>query len=608
MALIPLPVVLPLLMAALLAVISSLAPRRIVDAVSTATAMAVTGICVVLLVRSTTAPLVYAFGGWQPRHGIVLGILFVIDPLGAGMAALVGALVTAAFVFSWRYFEEVRGLFHVLMLVFLGAMVGFCLTGDLFNLFVFFELMGVAAFALTGYKIEESGPLQGALNFAVLNSVAAFLVLTGIALLYGRTGALNMAQIGATLAHGPADGLVIVAFALITCGFFVKAAVVPFHFWLADAHAVAPTPVCVLFSGAMVELGLYAVVRVYWTVFAGTMQPHVPSLRALLVAAGVLTAIVGAVMCPMQHHLKRLLAFSTVSHVGMFVIGAGLLTPLGLGGCALYVLAHAPIKAALFLCAGILLNRFHSVDENELRGHGRRLPYTGALFILGGFGLAALPPFGTFLGKGQIEDAASAAGYPWVTVVLIGASILTGGAVLRAGASVFLGWGSRKEDRSAESEGKESEPESKSLPGRTPAVMFVPALVLMIAGLLVGLTPHLGRAITMAAVRFEDQPAYIAAVLRGIAHVVPSGDLGPAGPTTSMVISGIISAAGAVGYALLDLFSERLPVVARTIGERVSGPVIRALRCAQSGHIGDYVSWLTLGVAVFGVVCAFALR
>src|SRR5207253_10634799 len=156
------------------------------------------------------------------------------------IAALAAALTTAALVFSWHYFEEVGYLYYTLMLVFLGGLCGFALTGDLFNLFVFFELMGVAAYALTGYKVEQPGVLQGALNFAITNTIGAFLVLFGIALLYGRTGALNLAQIGEALARRPADGLMIGSFVLLTVGFLIKAGAVPFHFWLSDAYAVAP--------------------------------------------------------------------------------------------------------------------------------------------------------------------------------------------------------------------------------------------------------------------------------------------------------------------------------------------------------------------------------
>src|SRR5205823_11092377 len=135
---------------------------------------AVTVLCLLLVLRSANHDLVYWFGGWRPRHGIAVGITFAVDPFGAGLAALAGTLMTAALVFSYRYFEEVGYLYYTLMLVFLGGLCGFALTGDLFNLFVFFELMGVAAYALTGYKVEQPGVLQGALNFAITNTIGAF--------------------------------------------------------------------------------------------------------------------------------------------------------------------------------------------------------------------------------------------------------------------------------------------------------------------------------------------------------------------------------------------------------------------------------------------------
>ncbi len=220
------------------------------------------------MTRTTGRDEVYWFAGFRPRHGIAIGIDFAVDPISAGLAALAALLVTAAMIFSWRYFHRVATYFHALMLVFLAGMVGFCLTGDIFDLFVWFELMGVSAYALTAYRPEERGPVQGALNFAMTNSIGAYLWLSGIGLIYGRTGALNMAQIGRYLTlHRTASGLVVVAFALILTGLLIKSAIVPFHFWLPDAHSVAPTPVCVLFSGVMVELGLYGIARIYWSMF-----------------------------------------------------------------------------------------------------------------------------------------------------------------------------------------------------------------------------------------------------------------------------------------------------------------------------------------------------
>ena len=185
------------------------------------------------------------------------------------MVALAGGLVLLALLYSWSYLTEAGGLVDALMLICCAAMCGFALSGDLFNLFVWLELMGVAAFALTGFEVRNIGPLQGAVNFAITNTVGGFLVLIGIALLYARTGALNLAQVGVTLSHQPKGGLAIVALTLIVCGFFCKAAVVPFHLWLGDAYAVAPTPVCAIFAGVMTDIGLFGVARVLWTVYAG---------------------------------------------------------------------------------------------------------------------------------------------------------------------------------------------------------------------------------------------------------------------------------------------------------------------------------------------------
>jgi len=594
----PFPVIVPFTVAALLMAGGKRLPRRVIDALTITTTTVVVLLCALLLARSLDAPFVYWFGGWQPRDGIVLGIDFVIDPVGGALALLAALLVLAGFVYSWRYFNEVGPLYPALMLTFLGAMAGFALTGDLFNLFVFFELMSVAAYALTATKIEEEESLMGAFNFAVSNSVGSFLVLVGIALIYGRTGALNLAQVGAALQGRPADGLVIAAWVLIASGFSVKAALVPFHFWLADAHAVAPTPVCVLFSGVMVELGLYAVLRVYWTAFAGTLAVHEDGLRIMLFVAGTLSAILGAVLCFAQRHLKRLLAFSTISHMGLFLIGAACFTADGLAGAGVYVLAHGFVKGGLFLCAGIVLNRFGSVDENRLRGRGRFLGWVNVLFAAGGLALSGMPPFGTCSGKALIEDAAERLGHGWVSVIFLVCSALTGGAVLRAAASLFLGWGHdlNKEAHTPKHEQKETDEKYQ----RAPLVMLAPVAALLLLALGVGLWPALLNEARRAAAGFQDPVRYASLVLSSRPPAVVSA---PQEPPPHGYLMGAASALGAAALALLALFRHRLPHALRRLG-RAGKPLLSALHAVHSGHVGDYVVWIVAGVAVLGGFCA----
>jgi multicomponent Na+:H+ antiporter subunit D len=610
----PLPVAIPLLAAALLLGAPKTTRRQIVDAFALLAAVSVLVLTVILAAKSADGKIIYWFGGWTPRgasgHPIALGISFTVDPFGAGMAALVAGLVCAAFVFSWRFFKEVGNLFHVLMLVFLAAMVGFCLTGDLFNMFVFFELMSVSAYALTGYKVEERGPLQGALNFAVTNSVGGFLLLSGIGLIYARTGALNLAQIGNVLDGDRISGLVIVAFAFVLTGFLVKGAVVPFHFWLPDAHAVAPTPVCVLFSGVMVELGLYGVARVYWTAFGGVMAAHVPQLRTVLIGMGVVTALVGAVMCVLQHHLKRLLAFSTVSHAGLFLLGLALLEPKALAGAAIYVAAHGAVKASLFICVGILLDRKGSVDERRIFGKGRDLPFTAVLFAIGGLALAGLPPFGTFLGKGLVEEQAGELGLHWVTWLFLAVSAMTGGAVLRAAARVFLGWGKAPEfDRTSLEEGDEDK-ETEGESSHTPLVMLAPGVALIAAALVIGLVPSVATRVMTGAVTFVDHQGYEASVLGiGTASVArASTEHAPVGATLSSVFLGLAGAVGAVTVAAIALFKDRLPEEVRANATSAFSPVVERFRALHSGHVSDYVAWLTVGLATFGGLLAASLR
>ncbi len=596
-----LPVVVPMVGAALLVALRHWTPRLFNDAAATAVALAVATLSAILLVRALHHPFAYWLGGWRPTHMVAIGISLSIDPIGAGAATFAAVMVTAALVYSWRYFDAADGLFHALMLVFLAAMAGFCLTGDLFNLAVFFELMGAVAYALTAYQIEEKGPIQGAINFAITNSVAAYAIFIGIALLYARTGALNMVQIGAALDGHRSDPLVVVAMALLFIGFLTKAAAVPVHFWSADAHAVAPTPICVLFSGVMAELGLYAIARLYWTVFAGPLGPHAEALRAILIALGAVTALWGAIMCYAQRHLKRLLAFSTISHIGVMVCGVGLLSADGLAGVATYVLGQGLTKGALFMLVGVLLHRFKTVDEFDLHGRGRALRLAGVLFAVGGLVLSALPGVTLFFGKSLLDGAALKSSYPWLPSVFLISSMLTGGAVLRVAGRVFRGWGAaeRAEDvQTARAAGGDEEDEETTSRDYTPPLMLLVPLALLAGAIVLGLIPGLVPGIETAAGHFADHAAYARWVLRDLpAHFLP---VSHSHVETFDYLYGAGGTLGALAVAGLTLFA---PTVHRRLPPAVIGPpraALTGLRELHSGHIGDYIAWWTAGAALLG--------
>ncbi|MFJ9744144.1 complex I subunit 5 family protein [Streptomyces chartreusis] len=576
--LLPLLVAVPLCGAAFLVAGGRRMPRVLADSVGCAVSAGTAGLAITLLLNSSP-PMAEWAGGWTPVDDHSVGIVLVGDGPGLGMAALASVLTLAALAYSWRYFDEPprrhAGSFPALILLLQAGMCGFAVAGDLFNAFVWFELMSVVAYALTGTRVEEAKAVQGALTFGVVTSLGAYAMLMGIGLLYARTGELSMARIGRALdAQGPPDGLVLAAFVLVLTGLLIKSAAVPFHFWLPDAHAVAPTPVCMLLSGVMVELGVYGVWRVYGTVFTGPGGIPAADLERALLVLGAVTAMIGAVMCWYQRHIKRLLAYSTVAHTGLFLIGIGVLSPEADDGVALYVLGHAGVKAALFACTGILLDRYGNVDEHALHGRARELRGVAVMYAVGGLALAGLPPFGTGLGKAVTEKAV---GGPLIALYVI-ASAVTAGAVLRVAARVFLGLGPAPEDGTEyETTGTGERPETRHRLSRIPDTMTAVPALLLAGSLAVGVAPGFGEVLSHAVNEAGSGGA-----------VVPAPHWSPAG-----VLLDLVATALALGLAALAVTRpEWLAAPRRAL----------PLRRLQSGHVGDYVAWVLVGATVLGAL------
>jgi multicomponent Na+:H+ antiporter subunit D len=593
-ALTPLPVAVPLVGAALMACLRKWLSRTVADSIGILIGALTLGVSCLLLAKVVHAPIVYWFGNWFPRGSVILGISFVADPISVGLAVLASTLTVLSLIFSWRLVDSGSNHFQPLMLIFLAAMCGFSLTVDIFNMFVFFELMSTAAFALCGLKTGEPAPLQGAFNFAVTNTIAAFLVLTGISLLYSITGALNMAQIG--MAIGPRhDPLVLFAFTLLVCGFFIKAAIIPFHFWLPDAHAVAPTPVCVLFSGLMVELGLFAVARLRFMVFARTFSAHENLLRSILLVLAVLTILIGGLMCYAEHHLKRMLAFSTICHAGIMLVAIALGSPPAFAAMLVYLLGHALVKGGLFLTSGILLHRLRAIGERSLFAKGKSLRWTALLWFAGALGLAAAPPFLLMVGEAGVSKAAEEIGYSWISWIIMLGGILTSAAVLRVGMHIFFGWGTEPITDEAAEVGEL--PETANEDQRVFWYQFVPAAVCFAIPICLIAMPEWRPVLRHASTAFTQQSGMAQLIYKG--HVNSSDDVGGPDTLAGSAFRGTSAFLIAVLLALSSVFRSRLGRVLRLGAYMESG--IRPMRVLQSGHPGDYVLWITIGLAIVGL-------
>jgi multicomponent Na+:H+ antiporter subunit D len=598
---IPLLVVLPLAAAAGLGLLAPFVERRAGLGALLATG---TALALALVVLGDVGPVrrVVWLGGWEPVRGTPIGIALVADPASAAFAVLVATLAVISSVLAARLVGHADRLYDAVVLVFVAGMLGFCLSGDLFTLFVFLEVMSVAGFVLVGFEVRRQAPLQGAMNFAVTNATGAILVVFGIGLIYGRTGALNLAAIGRALDAAPLDAATVAGFSLIATGLLVKAAAVPFHFWLADAYAVAPTPVCILLAGAFAELGLYGLARIYWTAFAGAFEGGEEALRAILVSLGAITALVGAVLCAAQHHLKRLLAHATVAQVGLFLIGIGLLTPDGLAGAGVWMVGDGLARACLFACTGMLQHAHDDLSERRLHGRGRDLPVAGAAFAVCAVLMSGLPPFGPFLGKSLVEDAAIAEGYDWVPAVMVVAGALVGGTLLRAAARVFLGIGRRAPEDPAGYEVTEGETEREAHEASTARspLLRIPAVLLAAGAAAWGLVPGLAGAAGRAGAAMTDRAGYMAAVLDGAAARLPGPPDTLHGPGATGYALAVLTVLGAAGVAAAAIWRPwRDPAAGRRL--------LDALRAGDSGHPGDYAAWVAAGAAVLGVSFSAAL-
>jgi multicomponent Na+:H+ antiporter subunit D len=376
--------------------------------------------------------IVYKLGGWLPPAGICM----VVDGLSGFMLVTVNLVVFLAMIYAVKYMNiyTEKWKFHSLFMLMLAGLNGVITSGDLFTLYVFLELSSVCGYALVafGTALED---LEASFKYLIMGAVASIFILLGIAFVYSYVSTLNMADISLALSSKPRGALIGFVSVLFLAGFGLKAAIVPFHSWLPDAHSCAPTPVSAVLSGVFIKtLGIYALARIFFNIIG--ISGNMPFVLMVL---GVSSMVVGAFLAISQNDIKRMFAYSSISQVGYIIFAFGIGTPLAILGGIFHLFNHAIFKSLLFLNAGAIEYSTCRRDLRKLGGLGSRLPVTGATSLLGSMSISGIPPLGGFWSKLIIIIAGVQAGHFGLTIIAVLVSIVTLAYYLKFQSFTFLG-------------------------------------------------------------------------------------------------------------------------------------------------------------------------
>lgn len=412
-------VVLPLVVAGILPLVGKLSRRVLPDLLANATML-------FLLVYGAVAGRALIAGGpvlqQSPWLGEAVNIRLALDGFSLFMLVAISLVGLAASLFSIDYMEHygAKGNYYALYLVMIAGMNGLVLSTDLFGVYIFLEVAAVASYALVAYGLGRD-ELEAAFKYLMLSVVASAFVVAAIAVIFGMTGSLDFAAVAAALKELNAGAVVGVAAAFFIMGFGLKAALVPFHAWLPDAHPSAPAPISAVLSGLLIKVsGVYAMTRIFLGVFGLT-----PALSGVLMLLGAVSMVVAALLALGQKDMKRMLAYSSISQVGYVVLGIGIGTPLGIAGGLFHLFNHALAKGLLFLTSGSVQQATGTRDMDDMGGLAKRMPVTAVTNLVGSLSIAGVPPLNGFWSKLLIIVALVQAGHPVFAVIAVLVSVLT---------------------------------------------------------------------------------------------------------------------------------------------------------------------------------------
>lgn len=424
-----LPILIPLTAGALsLALWRSVRLQRIIAVVATGLLLAAG----IWLLRSTIEQgfLVVEMGSWPAPFGIVL----VSDVFSAIMILLTGIIGLAIAIYSLASTPKGHEKFsyYSLMHLLLAGVAGAFLTGDIFNLFVWFEVMLLASFALLTLGGERA-QMEGAIKYVTLNLFSSAIFLSAVGLLYGMVGTLNMADIAQKVNSVEDAGMVTVVSMMFMVSFGIKAAAFPLFFWLPASYHTPQVAVSALFAGLLTKVGVYALYRVFTLIFTQDVE----YTHTILLWAAALTMLSGVLGAAAQFEFRRILSFHIVSQIGYMLLGLALFTPLALIGGVFYIMHHIIVKTNLFLISGITFRLLGSYELKDLGGVYRQRPFLALLFLIPALSLAGIPPLSGFFAKFIVVRASLESGQYVVTAIALLVGLLTLYSMIKIWAEVF---------------------------------------------------------------------------------------------------------------------------------------------------------------------------
>jgi multicomponent Na+:H+ antiporter subunit D len=421
------PIVAPVLAAAVLLIVRNRILQRVVS-LSILTLSLAISVLVAFRLESGEGIVVSRLGGWPGDIAIVL----VADRLATLMllVSLIVLVVVLVFAIGQRSSDEHSPFYHPSYLILTAGIAQAFLAGDLFNLFVAFELLLIASYVLLMLEGTDDQIRTGT-TYVVLNVIESLVLLTGVGLVFAATGTVNMAELAERLGALP-DGVRTGLNLLLLVAFGIKAAVFPLFFWLPDSYPASPSSVTAVFAGLLTKVGVYAIIRTETLLFPGGQD----TLLLWIAAATMVVGVLGAVA---QGQMKRILSFHIVSQIGYMIMGVGIGTRAALAATVFYLLHQIPVKASLFLVEGIVERSTGSSALKDVSGLMRRSGPLAALFLLPVLSLAGLPPFSGFLAKFSLVRAGLADASYWIVGVALAVSLLTLVSMTKIWVSLFWG-------------------------------------------------------------------------------------------------------------------------------------------------------------------------